>query len=256
MIVQYSFAPIHKNNLAHIGVYEYLLKLIEGDENISRWTMENVVILKNQNSNNYKTKGQKMKVNFKNTMELSEEAINEVVTSEEGLYLMHEQNYSKSMLLAKNVTDLMDEYNTYQTLAEYATSMRLSFNAFDNTPFHDMREVAKKLADAVDEAVLLQKEQLGADTGAHEYITKELIKIEAKSSLRTAVEYASTDEDYTDCAVALQDFDSELDMEFMLDVLDEINSRSSSKSINSYLEQIRTALRIVEMASNNEQLAS
>ena len=64
-------------------------------------------------------KGQKMKVNFKNTMELSEEAINEVVTSEEGLYLMNEQNYSKSMLLAKNVTDLMDEYNTYQTLAEY-----------------------------------------------------------------------------------------------------------------------------------------
>ena len=110
MIVQYSFAPIHKNNLAHIGVYEYLLKLIEGDENISRWTMENVVILKNQNSNNYKTKGQKMKVNFKNTMELSEEAINEVVTSEEGLYLMHEQNYSKSMLLAKKIYEICKNF--------------------------------------------------------------------------------------------------------------------------------------------------
>ena len=113
----------------------------------------------------------------------------------------------------------------------------------------------QKLREELDK-LLLQKEQLGADTGAHEYITKELIKIEAKSSLRTAVEYASTDEDYTDCAVALQDFDSELDMGFMLDVLDEINSRSSSKSLNSYIEQIRTALRIVEMASNNEQLAS
>ena len=203
-----------------------------------------------------------MNTNFKNTMVLSQEAVYEVVASEDGLYWINEQNYSKSMLLAKNTTDLLDEYNTYKTLAEYAVWMRLSFKAFDNTPFHYMREAARKLADATDEAVVLQKEQLGDDVEAHEYSTKERMKIEAKSSLATAIEYANTDEDYTDCAIAVKDFNPEQDMGFMLDVLDEIISKSSSKSLASHIEQIRVSLRIIATARdisisrNNEQLAS
>ncbi len=203
-----------------------------------------------------------MNTNFKNTMVLSEEAVNEVVTSEDGLYWINEHDYSKSMLLAKNTTDLLDEYNTYKTLAEHAALTRVCFKAFDNSPFTDMRESAEILANSMDEAVVLQKKQLGDSVEAHENLAKEVIKMEAKSSLITAIEYANTDEDYTDCAIAVKDFNSEQDMEFMLDVLDEIISKSSSKSLASYIEQIRVSLRMIATARdisisrNNEQIAS